>query len=215
MAVVCADQGPVPAELVVNSPDPLVQEALFHTLLVKADAAAGREAGGPGRAQGKRGPREEMIQPKEVFAMNRIMFLRETPLFQYLALDDLLIIDAALSPEEFLAGETIFTEGSLGADFYIVFRGTVLIRKKVGVAEQELARLAPGECFGEMALFDDSPRSATAVAQADCTLLTLERSRFSSLLTQRPEMGLEICRVLSLRLRAANERLGTQAQAAH
>jgi HEAT repeat protein len=214
MAVISASQSPVPADWVTNSSDPLVQEALFHTLLVKADAAAG-SAGATARAAAESGQQDRAIQQKEVFAMNRIMFLRETPLFQYLALDDLLIIDAALASEEFLAGETIFTEGSLGSDFYIVFRGTVLIQKKLGAGEQELARLSPGECFGEMALFDDSPRSATAVSKTDCTLLTLERSRFSSLLTQRPEMGLEICRVLSLRLRAANERLGTQAQAAH
>jgi HEAT repeat protein len=208
IAVVCAEQSPVPVGLVRNSADPLVQEALFHTLLVKSQAAF-QAAGGRGGAP------EDSIRTGEVFAMNRIMFLRETPLFQFLALDDLLTIDAALTQEEFLAGERIFAEDSLGTDFYIVFRGTVLIRKKAGTAEQELARMGPGECFGEMALFDDSPRSATAIAQTDCTLLALERSRFSSLLTQRPEMGLEICRVLSLRLRAVNERLGTSAQAAH
>ena len=147
--------------------------------------------------------------------MNRMLFLKNIPLFQFLSLDDLLIIDEALTQKGFLAGESIFCEGSLGAEFCIVYRGSVLIRKKIGGTEQELARLGPEECFGEMALFDDSPRSATAMALTDCTLLTLERSRFNSLLTQRPEMALEVCRVLSLRLRAANERLGTQAQVAH
>jgi CRP-like cAMP-binding protein len=89
----------------------------------------------------------------------------------------------------------------------------VTIQKKLGESQQELARLGPGECFGEMALFDDSPRAAMAVAASDCALLTLDRSRFHSVLAQRPEMALEICRVLSVRLRDANERLGRAAQA--
>jgi HEAT repeat protein len=216
LAVLCADRGPMLDDSLMNDPDPLVREALLHTLLAKSHAAtAGTSAGSREGVAGGEASTGQGIPRGEVFFMNRVMFLRGIPLFQYLALDDLLIIDTALTQKEFLAGETIFTEGSLGAEFCIVYRGTVLIRKIIGAAEQELARLGSGECFGEMALFDDSPRSATAIALTDCTLLALERSRFNSLLVQRTEMALEICRVLSLRLRAANERLGSQAQAAH
>ena len=200
MAVLCSTESPVPDEMLKDHADPLVRDAVFHTLLA-------RSAGGVSTA-GK-------AQQGEVFFMNRVLFLKDIPLFKYLVLDDLLIIDDTLAQKEFLAGETVFTEGSLGTEFCIVQRGTVLIRKKIAEGERELARLGPGECFGEMALFDDAPRSATAVAATDCTLLTLERSRFNSLLTQRPEMALVICRVLSLRLRAANEQLGAQAQVAH
>jgi len=200
MAVLCSIESPMPAEMLKDHADPLVREAVFHTLLAKSAGAV------PAAAKALQG---------EVFFMNRVLFLKDIPLFQYLVLDDLLIIDDTLAQKEFLAGETIFTEGSLGTEFCILQRGTVLIRKKVAEGERELARLGPGECFGEMALFDDAPRSATALAATDCTLLTLERSRFSSLLTQRPEMALVICRVLSLRLRAANEQLGVQAQVTH
>ncbi len=202
MAVLCSVESPVPVDVLRNNPDPLVRDAVLHMLLARTHAAGGV-------------PTAREAQQGEVFFMNRVLFLKNIPLFKYLVLDDLLIIDDTLTQKEFLAGEAVFTEGSLGTEFCIVQRGTVLIRKKIAGGERELARLGPGECFGEMALFDDAPRSATAIAATDCTLLTLERSRFNSLLVQRPEMALVICRVLSLRLRAANEQLGAQAQVAH
>ncbi|MGA1625036.1 MAG: cyclic nucleotide-binding domain-containing protein, partial [Prochlorothrix sp.] len=55
--------------------------------------------------------------------------------------------------------------------------------------------------FGEVALFDDAPHWEGAIALEDCTLLKLEKSRFISLVTQRPHILLEICRFLSQRLR--------------
>jgi HEAT repeat protein len=202
MAVLCAEHSPVPPETLRDNPDPLIRAAVFHTLLAKSQAVLARNA-------------PALKSSQEEFFMNRVIFLKKVPLFQYLSLDDLLIIDEALAQKEFLAGEKVFAEGSLGAELCIVFRGSVVIRKKSGTAERELAQLGPGECFGEMALFDAAPRSATALAVSDCTLLTLERNRFHTLLTQRPEMALEMCRVLSLRLRAANERLESPAQATH
>ena len=202
MAVLCAEHSPVPPEALRDNPDPLIQAAVFHTLLAKSQAVMARNA-------------PALKSSEEEFFMNRVIFLKKVPLFQYLSLDDLLIIDEALAQKEFLAGEKVFAEGSLGAELCIIFRGSVVIRKKGGATERELARLGPGECFGEMALFDAAPRSATALAVSDCTLLTLERNRFHTLLTQRPEMALEVCRVLSLRLRAANERLESPAQATH
>lgn len=216
LAVLYAEQGPLSADALKENPDPIVRAALFHTLLAKSQAVmAGDPGGSPARAPGRVPGAVEADLSEEGFFMSRVFFLRGIPLFQYLSLDDLLIIDDALTQKEFLAGETIFAEGSLGVEFCIVYRGSVLIQKKLVETQQELARLGPGECFGEMALFDDAPRSATAIASTDCTLLTLERSRFSSLLAQRPEMAWEVCRVLSLRLREANARLGTQAQATH
>lgn len=185
----------VPLEKLRQHPDPLVRSSVLHTLLARSARAAGQLAEDDTLWQGSR-------------YMNRVLFLKNIPLFGELSLDDLLILDAALVQKEYLAGETIFREGQLGAELCILSRGAVAICKRIGGAERELARLGPGECFGEMALFDDAPRSATARATSDATLLTLERSRFLTLVAQRPEIAVEICRVLSLRLREANERLG-------
>lgn len=194
---------PMPGALLREPADPLVRDALLHTLMRKGAlrSGTGTEASTEPHVKGV------TFWDRSLF-MNRVLFLKNVPLFKFLSLDDLLIVDQALVQKEYLAGELIFREGQPGSDLCIITAGRVAIRKRAQQHERVLAELGPGECFGEMALFDDAPRSATAVAVSEVTLLTLERSRFLSLTAQRPEIALEICKVLSLRLREANEQLG-------
>ncbi|MDX2096868.1 MAG: cyclic nucleotide-binding domain-containing protein, partial [Leptolyngbyaceae cyanobacterium bins.59] len=145
--------------------------------------------------------------PNPNFFVNRIFFLKHVSLLQSLSLDDLQLVDQALRQREFLAGEIIFEEGSTQDDFFIIYRGNVLIRKHIRSTYRDLARLGSGEYFGDMALFEQAPRSATAIAETDCTLLSLERSHFQSLISHRPEIVMQMCRILSTRLREANERV--------
>ena len=70
--------------------------------------------------------------------------------------------------------------------------------------QSELAQLSSGQLFGEMALFDNDRRSATVVALVATELLSIDRDRFNSLAYQRPEMPMQIAKVLAQRLRAAN-----------
>jgi HEAT repeat protein len=145
--------------------------------------------------------REVPPSSSEDETMSRLLFLKQVPLFSDLTFDHLLAIDGALRRADYLAGETVCEQGSVGEDFYIISRGEIAVR--VGPGGTEVARLGPGEFFGEMALFDDEPRSATCVATQPATLLVLDRQRFYSLLEQAPRLGVEICRMLSLRLRRA------------
>ena len=141
--------------------------------------------------------------PEEGTPMSRLLFLRRVSLFQNLTLDDLLALDGVLRRVDFLEAETIFEEGSVGDDFYIISEGEVSVRTggAKGEGSVERARLQSGEFFGEMALFDDEPRSATCVAATACTLLVLDRGRFYGLIEQMPQLGLAICKTLSQRLR--------------
>ncbi len=203
IAMLAALPGALPKALFCEQSDPLVKGALLHALMTKCFQQRTAEISPSGApAAGAKIPWNRSL------FMNRVLFLKNVPLFKYLSLDDLLIVDQALVQNDFLTGETIFREGQLGNDLCIISEGRVAIRKRVNDTERNLAELGVGECFGEMALFDDSPRSATAVAATDVTLLTLGRSRFLSLTAQRPEIALEVCKVLSLRLREANEQLG-------
>jgi len=145
-------------------------------------------------------------QIKEGF-VNRLFFLKQVPLLESLSLDDLLLIDVVLTQQEFLAGEVIFHEGQMGNDFHILFLGQVKIIKRVRQGQRELALLKAGQYFGEMALFDNAPRSATAIAETDCTLLTLQQQDFQNLVSQRPEIVTQICKTLSLRLRETMSQL--------
>ncbi|HEY9617683.1 MAG TPA: HEAT repeat domain-containing protein, partial [Microcoleaceae cyanobacterium] len=159
--------------------------------------------------------------PEELL-LSRLFFLKQVSILHNLPLDDLLQIDRTLKEQDFLKGEVIFKEGSYGEDFYLIYRGEVQIlkyiksraasglerdRKPLHASQRPLACLQPGEFFGDMEFFDQLPRSTTAVALTDCTLLALSKSDFYNLITQRPEVPLQMCRVLSLRVREANRQL--------
>jgi MFS family permease len=143
--------------------------------------------------------------------MNRLIFLKSVPLFTGLSLDDLLSVDQALGHEDYLDGEAIMRQGDTGTTLYILAGGTASVRLGGTSADaadgKEVARLSAGDFFGEMSLFDDQPRSATVMALTDAAVLTLERDRFSTLVLQRPEVLLHICRMFGNRLRETNRKL--------
>jgi CRP-like cAMP-binding protein len=94
-------------------------------------------------------------------------------------------------------GTVIFQEGDPGAEMFGVVDGEVELRGAGGL----LRRLGPHEVFGEMALVDDSPRSATAVAVADTTLAVVDRHRFLFLIQETPMFALEVMAVMADRIR--------------
>ncbi len=138
-------------------------------------------------------------------SMNRLLLLRNLALFKNLSLDELFQIDKALEQKQVLAKETIYTEGSWGGHLYIIAAGKIQIVKQLDGEPQEIKQLTTGQYFGEIALFDEAPRWDSAIAIEDTVLLCLEKKRFISLITQRPQIILEICRFLSQRLRETDK----------
>jgi CRP/FNR family cyclic AMP-dependent transcriptional regulator len=108
---------------------------------------------------------------------------------------------------DFPAGAVIFEEGDPGSRMYVIRSGEVRILKRVGAREIELARLGPGEAFGEMALLERQPRSATAVVDAPARLLEIDDAAFADLVTRNGEIALRLLRRLSARLRDANRQI--------
>jgi CRP-like cAMP-binding protein len=106
---------------------------------------------------------------------------------------------------DFKAGTVLFEEGQPGDYMYVVTSGEVEIRRKVGETERVLAVLPAGEFFGEMAILNARPRSATAVVRVDSRLLVIEGSTFEAMLRARPEIALRIIKALALRLENANQ----------
>jgi len=98
----------------------------------------------------------------------------------------------------FNQGETIFREGDAGDCMFAVVEGAVDIELKGTVVE----RITPGGVFGEMTLIDGQPRSATALAAADCRLAAINEKRFLRLVEMTPRFALQIMQVMSQRLRA-------------
>jgi CRP/FNR family cyclic AMP-dependent transcriptional regulator len=103
------------------------------------------------------------------------------------------------------AGAVLFEEGQPGDYMYVVQTGEVEIRRQVGETERVLAVLPSGEFFGEMAILNGRPRSATAVCRSDCRLLVIEGKTFEAMLRARPEIALRIIKSLANRLESANQ----------
>ncbi|MEM8829624.1 MAG: cyclic nucleotide-binding domain-containing protein [Cyanobacteria bacterium P01_G01_bin.19] len=138
-------------------------------------------------------------------SMNRLLLLKNIPLFKNLSLDELFQIDEALQQQRVAAGETIYSEGSWGTNLYIIAEGTIQIVKNLDGRSENIKQLTTGQYFGEIALFDEAPRWDGAIALEDGILLCLEKKRFISLISQRPHIILEICRFLSKRLRETDK----------
>jgi CRP-like cAMP-binding protein len=100
----------------------------------------------------------------------------------------------------FRAGEVVFEAGTTGTELYIVKSGSVGIRLGDNVVET----VPEGGVFGEMALIDASPRSATAVAMTDATLVPVGEKQFLFMVSEAPYFALSVMRVLARRLRQTN-----------
>jgi len=104
--------------------------------------------------------------------------------------------------------ESIFEEGSTGNEMYLINSGKVLLSVQGETQQIPLVVLNPGDFFGEMALVDDSPRSATASAVEDNTeLIVIDRARFLFMVRQQPEFALSLMHTLCQRLRDMDKRL--------
>jgi len=105
--------------------------------------------------------------------------------------------------------EVIFEENSSGSEMFIVYSGKVKLYTQPKTGRRTvLSVLRPGEHFGEMALIDGSPRSATAVAVQDNTkLVILDKAKFLYLVQQQPEFAFAMMETLSQRIREANLQL--------
>ena len=100
----------------------------------------------------------------------------------------------------FGAGETILKLGDAGNCLFAVIEGTVAIDIGGVVVEE----VAPGGIFGEMALIDHAPRSASARAATDCRIAAIDEKRFLRLVEQTPRFALQVMQVITERLRRAH-----------
>ncbi len=103
-------------------------------------------------------------------------------------------------------GEVLFNEGEIGEVMYLIRQGKVKIVKGKGEEGKVLAVLKEGDFFGEMAIIDNSPRSATAIAVDEVTLLGIDKETFHSKIRENPLISY-ILETLSRRLRGADEQI--------
>ena len=105
----------------------------------------------------------------------------------------------------FYQGQVIFRENDPGAEMYLIIQGQVEIRKVTGPSSSKtLTTLQKGDIFGEMAIIEGKPRSATAVAMEPAKLLVLNQKLYDSMVNSNPDFARKMNRVLSERIRKAN-----------
>jgi CRP-like cAMP-binding protein len=135
--------------------------------------------------------------------------LARTPLFSLLGRLDLARLAGELEELSFRPGQAIVREGDPADGFYVINSGRVGVVAGAPVGDgSPLTVLGPGECFGEIALLTDSPRTATVVAQNEVTVWRLSRARFETLLGHERSIAQSIERSLSLRLAATSQEAG-------
>lgn len=138
--------------------------------------------------------------------------LSQVYLFRELTPSEMDILISISKEKRAKKDEVIFKEGATGDAFYLIVSGSVRISTIVpGVGEEALTILREGEYFGEMALIDDAPRSASAIANDDTILLLIKKDNFRKLLTQETGIAYKLLwvftKTLSARLRKTDEQL--------
>ena len=141
----------------------------------------------------------------------RMEVLRRSDLFQYCTYRELMSICEISQQRDVKAEETLFADGDVGLECFVIVTGRVAIEK----SGQVLGDMGPSDTFGEMSFLDNPHRSADAIARTDTTLLVLHRDRFLQLIKQDSELAAKIMWQLlgrlSRHLRKANELVAAEA----
>lgn len=134
-------------------------------------------------------------------SVDRLLFVRRVPIFKELRDDFIVRLTSVMDELSFPANYTIFRQGEEGRSLYIVVSGRV----KVHIGDKKLAEIDKGKYFGEMAVFDTQPRSASATTLEPCECLELTQEQLYEAIEETPEIAVNIIRELSRLIRRLNE----------
>jgi CRP-like cAMP-binding protein len=138
----------------------------------------------------------------DVTISDKIMLLRGIEIFESLSVSELAAIASVVEELDCTPGEVIIQEGTVGDTMYLVVKGEVSVIKDLGtVNEIEIDRIKAGDYFGEMALFEDAVRSVSIRIEETSRFMVLHKQEFKELVREYPQIALEICKVLSGRIR--------------
>jgi len=138
-------------------------------------------------------------------------FLKSISIFEDLKTAEILRLERTLHKRHYTKGEVVFNEGEPGAALYIIKEGEVEITMNYKTDPIVLTNLSKGMFFGEIALFDETPRSATVVASKECEIIALSKPDFILFSQKEPSIGLKIVmrlgEILSIRLKTSNKQI--------
>jgi len=130
-------------------------------------------------------------------ARRGVAVLERVPLFDGLSRRDLKHVQDLVKQVRYMEGASVVKEGAPGDSFYVILEG----QAKVVRGKRAVARLVPGDFFGEISLLDRGPRTASVVSETPMTMLEVKQSRFQRMLEQQPAVALKVMERLAARLR--------------
>ena len=134
--------------------------------------------------------------------------LSANSLFSELTQDDLFELVAIAKYETYAVDEVVLRQGEYGDEMFIIVKGKVLVRLHLADNEDiTIGELSAGDAFGEIALFDRQPRTATIITSDTCEMLVLHRDVFTIFLFNHPSVAIQLLTVMANRLRKTNELL--------
>jgi CRP/FNR family transcriptional regulator len=146
-----------------------------------------------------------------ITSQDTIALLRRVPLFSALGEEDLARVAQVTVPRRFQAGEVVFRDGDQSDTCYVVRSGRArAVREHAGGRSITLATFGPEDMFGELAMFDDEPRSATVEATEDTEAIAILGGDMRRMLREHPDLAVKLLAALGRRLRDTNERLARQ-----
>ncbi|WP_460472620.1 cyclic nucleotide-binding domain-containing protein [Emticicia fontis] len=139
----------------------------------------------------------------EISELERVIVLKNTPLFSETPENVLTSIVPIMNEVTYHEGQEIFQKGAIGNCMYVIYSG------EIGIVDHEVifATMGKGDIFGELALLDSEPRSATALAKSDVLLFRIDQDDFYDLMEERDELLRSVLRILCQRIRAQNDKL--------
>lgn len=142
---------------------------------------------------------------KKLSTMETLIFLKKVSLFADFELEDLMELTAITSEVEVAAGETIIREGESGSSAYVIVSGMVEVFRQTDRGVVVLATFDQTQYFGEMAIIEHEPRSASVRAKGDCRLLCLDGRAFRRMMEMNAALAFRIVQVFSRRLRRMSQ----------
>jgi CRP-like cAMP-binding protein len=137
-----------------------------------------------------------------ITTVEKVLFLKSIDLFRTLPSEELAQIAEITEEQPLSAGDVVFAEGEPGDALYLVVEGAVRVHQ----GDRQLASLSVRDVFGEMAVLDSEPRSASVTVVSDAVLLKIGRDDFRDILNERPDIALGVIKVLSRRLRETSRK---------
>ena len=138
---------------------------------------------------------------KTVSILERILLLREIPIFADLSPEDLKLVAETAREEWYPQSTVIFNEGDEGDNVLLIVSGELEVFRMMNGTGQVFARRGPGDFVGETAIIESAPRSAALRTLTDVRVLAIDGETFKGILRERPDVAFAVLRSLSRRLR--------------